>query len=178
MIQESADSSRSYNKGWLFISALLIIAIIAGGTVFGLKQWHRGNSIEIIPASVTSSNLNVYLDGAITNEGIYVFSLDSSLRDILQAAGEITGDADSTSLIIHIPATNESSLIRPQKININKAESWLLEALPGIGSTLAQRIIDYRETKGPFQSIDELDMVEGIGPATIQKLSDKICVIS
>lgn len=177
MIQDSANSSNSNNKGWIFIFALLIIAVIAGGIVLGLKQWHRSNSIEIIPSSTTASNLNVYLDGAVANEGIYIFSQDISLRDILQEAGGINADADSASIKIHIPAASESSLIQPQRININTAESWLLEALPGIGPTLAQRIIQYRETKGLFQSIGELDRVEGIGPAVIQKLSDKICVM-
>ncbi|MCJ7522237.1 MAG: ComEA family DNA-binding protein, partial [Dehalococcoidia bacterium] len=64
----------------------------------------------------------------------------------------------------------------PQKVNLNTAETLLLEALPGIGEVLAQRIIDYRSENGPFQQIDDLTKVEGIGPATFENLKDKITV--
>lgn len=48
-------------------------------------------------------------------------------------------------------------------IGLNSASSEDLEAIPGIGSELATRIINYRDTVGKFQSVDELDKVEGIG---------------
>lgn len=177
MIQDGINASRSYNRWWLLLSAILIIAIITGGIVLGFRQWGGGsNQIEIIPSQNTSSTLEIYLHGAITNEGIYNFSEDSSLGDVLQGAGGLAEDADPTIIKIHIPTTNESSLILPQKININTAEAWLLEALPGIGTTLAQRIIEYRQNEGPFQSIDEIIEVNGIGTATLEKMEGKICV--
>lgn len=61
-------------------------------------------------------------------------------------------------------------------ININTAARDELEALPGIGSTLAQRIIDYREELGPFTGIEELMNVSGIGSATFDKLKDLVTV--
>jgi competence protein ComEA len=123
------------------------------------------------------STLEVYLSGGVANEGIYTFSEDSSLRNVLQTAGGITEEADLASIRIHIPTTDESLLIEPQKVNINRAEAWLLEALPGIGATLAQRIIEYRENNGPFHNIDELTRVEGIGTTTLEKIRDKISVL-
>ncbi len=64
----------------------------------------------------------------------------------------------------------------PQKIDINRAEAWLLQALPGIGETRAQAIIDYRRQNGPFQSINELTKVSGIGAATLDSIKDLITV--
>ncbi|MBX3357812.1 MAG: ComEA family DNA-binding protein [Phycisphaeraceae bacterium] len=61
-----------------------------------------------------------------------------------------------------------SSIAR--SININTATLAELELLPGIGPSLAQRIIDDRTAKGPFKTIDELDRVKGIGPTAIRKL--------
>lgn len=171
------SSIRNYNKWWFLLASLLIIAIIVGGIVFGLRQWGGDSSIEIIPASTTETTLGVYLTGAVANEGIYTFSENSSLRDILQGAGEINGDADLTSIEIHIPVAGEAFLVQSQKININTAEAWLLEALPGIGPTLAQRITVYRENEGLFNSIDELVEVNGIGAVTLGNVRDKICVL-
>jgi competence protein ComEA len=64
----------------------------------------------------------------------------------------------------------------PQKVNINTAEVWLLGSLPGIGETLAQRIVDYRIVNGYFQSIDDLKQVDGIGASVFEKIKDKITV--
>ena len=55
-------------------------------------------------------------------------------------------------------------------VNINSASKRELDALPGIGEVLAQRIIDYRSANGPFQSVDELIKIKGIGEKTLAKL--------
>jgi competence protein ComEA len=63
--------------------------------------------------------------------------------------------------------SNAGALVR---ININTATAAELELLPGIGPALAARIVEDREKKGPFKSVDDLDRVRGIGPETIRKL--------
>ena len=54
--------------------------------------------------------------------------------------------------------------------------SWVLEALPGIGEVLTQRIVDYRSENGPFKRIEDLLKVSGIGEATFDKIKDYITV--
>lgn len=63
-----------------------------------------------------------------------------------------------------------------QKIDINKAEAWLLEALPEIGATRAQDIIAYRNRHGPFAAIEDVLNVPGITSSTFQKIKDLISV--
>lgn len=64
----------------------------------------------------------------------------------------------------------------PQKIDINRAEAWLLEALPGIGPSKAQAIIDYRQQNGGFSDISELLNINGIGQSIYNDIKDKITV--
>ncbi len=61
-------------------------------------------------------------------------------------------------------------------VNINTADQSQLDTLPGIGSSLAQRIIDYRDNNGPFKDIEELKDVSGIGDKNFEILKDKITV--
>jgi competence protein ComEA len=102
--------------------------------------------------------------------------------DAVEAAGGFTSAADCGSVNlagtlrdgeqVHIYKLGEA----PQRININTAEAWLLEALPGIGEALAQKIIDYRTVNGPFQQIEDLMNVDGIGLSVFDKVKDKIAV--
>lgn len=61
-------------------------------------------------------------------------------------------------------------------VNINTAGAAELDTLPGIGATLAQRIIDYRTQNGPFETIEEIKNVNGIGDSTYNNLKDLITV--
>ena len=56
------------------------------------------------------------------------------------------------------------------RININTATADELTALPGIGEVLAARIVDHREHNGPFERLDQIMAVSGIGPKTYEKL--------
>ena len=81
---------------------------------------------------------------------------------------ELTDDPNSEG---HV-----SQLDEPQKVDINRAEAWLLEALPGIGEVRAQAIIDYRQQNGGFSHISEITRVEGIGQSLYEQIKDFITV--
>jgi competence ComEA-like helix-hairpin-helix protein len=57
-----------------------------------------------------------------------------------------------------------------QSVDINRASAEQLDQLPGVSPAVAQRIVEYRSAKGPFQSLEQLDSVKGIGPALLAKL--------
>ena len=60
-------------------------------------------------------------------------------------------------------------------ISLNSATSEELQTLPGIGPSIAQRIIDYRQ-ENTFQTLEQIKDVKGIGEALFNKIKDKICL--
>ncbi len=63
-----------------------------------------------------------------------------------------------------------------RKVNLNTATLKELESLPGIGPELGKRILEFRENKGNFSTIDEIVNVKGIGPKTLEKFKNLITV--
>ena len=61
-------------------------------------------------------------------------------------------------------------------VNVNTADEGTLTLLPGIGPVLARRIVEYRESRGPFSRVEELQRVKGISYATVARLRDRITV--
>lgn len=71
-----------------------------------------------------------------------------------------------------VEQTRPDSLLPGEKINLNTADSYDLQRLPGIGEKRAEDIIAYREEHGPFQTVDELDEVSGIGSGILEGLRE------
>jgi len=74
------------------------------------------------------------------------------------------------------PAAAKAGASEARPIDINTADGATLETVPGIGKSLSQRILAFREKNGPFQSVDDLMKVQGIGEKSIQKLRPYLMV--
>ena len=61
-------------------------------------------------------------------------------------------------------------------IDLNRASAVQLTRLPGIGPKIARRIVDDRNSRGPFKSVEDLTRIKGIGKKTLERLSSKITV--
>ncbi len=73
-------------------------------------------------------------------------------------------------------AAPKAGATEARPVDINTADSAALESVPGIGKSLSQRILTFREKNGPFQSVDDLMKVQGVGEKSIQKLRPYLTV--
>ncbi|MBM7584750.1 competence protein ComEA [Bacillus pakistanensis] len=152
---------------------------------------------EINTEKEVNENTEIYVDvkGEVKNPGIYKARAGERVNDIIIRAGDFTENAQplqvnlaqtiTDEMVIYVPKIGESDSTAPifetqgngqstQKIDINSAEEAELDALPGIGPSKAAAIIEYRETNGPFKSVEDLKEVSGIGEQTLLKLKEEI----
>ncbi len=166
--------SSHLDRLWLFIVAFLLVSLVCGGIVLAVKESsHQLVEISLSSATPPQYHGEIYIGGAVASPGFYPAKSDDTIDALIQATGPMP-DADLSHIKIHVPKVGESH--PPQKINLSRAEAWLLEALPGIGQGKAQAIVDYRTQHGPFHRIEDLLNVDGIGPSTLDKIRDLITV--
>ena len=167
-------------KLWAAAIVFLVAVIIVGGVIIK-NRLSSTQPIEISllnPAKAGEQSNpglgSIYVGGAIASPGWYQLKSSDTIPDLIQTAGGISDGADSGKIELRVPLAADAKT--SQKVDINRADSWLLEALPEIGKTLAQRIIEYRQKNGPYHSIDEILKVPGIGTAVYDKIKNLITV--
>lgn len=160
-------------SGWGIIAILLVLVIIAGSIVIGFK-YSRGGAVEISLSPESSPTGEIYIGGEVNNPGFYSLYTDDDIEGVIAAAGGVTDDANPGQYELIIPGTTEEE--SPQLVDINRAEAWLLESLPGVGPVKAQAIVAYRQQNGPFHSIHEIMEVDGFGEASFEQIKHLITV--
>lgn len=161
------------NRYWTLVIIILVVIIVTGGMVAWVR-YSPGQPVEISLPPAQELEGEIYIDGTVINPGFYPFNSRDSLEALIRAAGGTTHSANLSGLKLYVPGKGEGQ--EPQKVDINRADAWLLKALPGIGETLAERIVDYRQQNGPFQNIREIAKVAGIGATTYEQIKDLITV--
>jgi competence protein ComEA len=153
--------------------------ILAAGIILILVSILSGcASDKLTPINLTTLvspfSAQVYIGGEVNNPGIYPLRSDDTLAELVKAAGGLKSGSEFSQVRVSFILPAEAPAT--QQIDINLAETWLLEALPGIGPSLAAAIIEYRTQNGPFRSVEELTRVNGIGSATLERLREFITV--
>jgi competence ComEA-like helix-hairpin-helix protein len=136
------------------IRAILILSTIAliGSSFTLLKRQGRLSALD----------LDLFLDN-----GRYRYSYNT--KDMLGDDNQ-RGASETEEQV----AKEKDPLVEPEIIDLNQADFFSLQALPGVGPVLAQRIIAYRDSVGRFQSTDDLLNVPGIGERKFAAIKDKV----
>ncbi|WP_156757751.1 ComEA family DNA-binding protein [Actinokineospora pegani] len=142
--------------------------------------------------SATSTVLIVDVVGKVAAPGVRTLPGGSRVRDALTAAGGALPDADLTILNlarplvdgeqvrVGLPAPPDAAAPGPAgaaptgPVDLNTATTHQLDALPGVGAVTAQRIIAWRDKHGRFRDVEQLQDVDGIGPARYESLRELV----
>jgi competence protein ComEA len=148
------------------------------------------------PPILEPEKIIVDVKGQVKMPGVYQSSQGERVIDVINRSGGLTENADESqvnfaehvqdAMVIYIPAKGEAGIAVPSgsvtqngssdKININKADETQLQEIPGIGPAKASAIIEYRESNGSFNTIEDIKNITGIGDKTFEKLKDSISV--
>ncbi len=174
------------------VLALAVVAAAAGVAVVLLRDPSPGAVEVVLPTATPPSDVRVYITGAVNRPGVYQVAEGARLADAVEAAGGASPDANLAAVNLaervededhrHVPRMGEAvppAAVRQEaaggsKLDVNAASADELEALPQVGAVRARDIIAYRDANGPFERVDELLDVGGIGPRTLDAIRDLI----
>lgn len=181
------------------LGAVVVLVLVALAATVGIGVWRGAQApvetVEVAgvaPADASPTpvaQVYVHVDGAVAEPGLYVLDPSARLVDAIAAAGGFADDAERSAVNlartvadgeqVRVPVVGEEPPAASAEedaggaVDLNRASAAELEDLPGIGPALAQRIIAWRETEGPFGAVDDLLAVSGIGPSVLEGLRDR-----
>ena len=146
------------------------------------------------PAS--NGDVVVHVAGAVEEPGVYRLPAGSRVADALERAGGANGRADPNAINLAARLADGQQVVVPVRtgsasapatgtgtsaaapdagpISLGSADQAALETIDGIGPVTAADILEFRDENGGISSIEQLDEIPGIGPATIESLSDRL----
>lgn len=189
-------------KEWWKLAFGLLGGLLGAGVILLVASPPRGEPIALLPPP-DPLPVVVHLTGGVTQPGVYTLPAGSRLQAAVDAAGGFLPEADAQAVNLAAPLQDGQKVTIPTLaptvaplsrgpgetgiplptpvptsglINLNTASQAELETLPGIGPVTAQKIIQYRQEHGPFQKIEDILDVPGIGEKTFEAIKDLITV--
>ena len=182
------NSKKRTDTTYILASILLVVVTFI---IVNIKHNEKGIVINGKFLLTETKGISVYLSGEVKKEGVIILRKNDTLKDAIDKCGGITSNANIQKIefdrklkngdkILIATRENSSSKITDlleenNKMNINIASYEQLQKLDGIGPSIAQKIIDYREVE-EFCFIEDIMKVKGIGKGKFNNIKEKISV--
>jgi competence protein ComEA len=192
-----------FTKEQVLILTLLAAVMLVGG--FWAARQSRPQPVVIEkppspravsrPAPKAAKPIYVHVGGAVSAPGLYEINSGDRVADAVNRAGGPVGEADLDGLNLAAKVSDGQKILVPVKgqaveidaggggaaagtspVNLNTAAQAELESLDGVGPVLAKRIIDWRQRRGGFARVSQLNEIDGIGPKKFQVLKNQVTV--
>ena len=174
---------------WTAAAGLVVLAVVAA--VWFDQGAPQPAPLLIDTASETRAVMTVHVSGAVASPGLVVVSEAARVADAIAAAGGSSRDADLSQVNLAAAVRDGEQIVVPSRtthdggqtaiaadgrVRINQATAADLEALPGVGPVLAERIVAFRNENGAFSVVEDLLDVPGIGEAKLAGMRDVVAV--
>ena len=202
-----------YKKVLSIISGVLavIVIILVGRGMMASSTKEKvmvTNAVNTTRVEETTTMMpqNCYVDikGEVLRPGVYEFSCESRIQEVIKKAGGFTEEADETKINLAQKITDQMQMIVPNvnskqeggvtegnsekgnssnmilsnakqgKVNINTATLEELQTIKGIGKKKAEAILQYRKEHGPFRTKEDLLEVKGIGKKALEAIESQV----
>ncbi|MGD6889317.1 helix-hairpin-helix domain-containing protein [Bacillus mobilis] len=156
------------------------------------KEIEKKSKPKISDTKQQKKIIVIDMKGAVVKEGVYEMKEGDRVKDAIEKAGGFLSEADRNKvnlaqmiqdqMVLYVPNKNEQvqgvvAISKGKgKVQINAASKEQLEKITGIGSRKAESILKYREEHGPFQKIEDLLEIDGIGVKSLEKIKDQIII--
>lgn len=196
---------RAYKKYFILalLIILIICGILYKNTVYDAQVVLVEENIETsekkeapVKEETTVELITVYVCGSVKTPSNVTLPADARVEDAVKLAGGVSENADLNAINMAQKLNDADKIYVPKKgeiveggsialsttskaggkVNINKATAAELDRLPGIGPSTADKIIEYRASKGGFKSIEEINNVSGIGDSKYNEIKNLITV--
>lgn len=137
-----------------------------------------------------TKTIYVHICGEVKKPGVYTFSKEPRVIDVIEKAGGVTKKAEQNSINMAESVSDGTQIVIQKKqkktdtkkeedsnkININKASQEELMTLSGIGESKAKQILSYRESNGSFKKVEDIMNISGIKEGVFMKIKDYITI--
>ncbi|KIV70254.1 helix-hairpin-helix domain-containing protein [Bacillus mycoides] len=157
-----------------------------------VKDVEKKSKPKVLDTKEQKKIIIIDVKGAVFKEGVYEMKEGDRVKEAVEKAGGLLPDADvkkvnlaqmvQDQMLLYVPNKNEpvqegATFSKSEgKVQINTASKEQLEKITGIGSRKAESILKYREEHGPFQKIEDLLEIDGIGAKSLEKIKDQIII--
>ncbi len=181
-MERSAFESRRVGTAHIVIVAVLVVSASTFVKALNCGQWTPVPAQPVTGRCAYELVIDGYPQGTLVTDRAMILS---EILDDLRADRSLLGETPKgmvacNSVIriergkltdVSVPIAGKCLLALNLPIDVNRSRPQDLQAIPGIGERLAGRIVDYRRSNGPFQSLRDLTQVHGIGPDRLSRIA-------
>ena len=169
------------------MGGVLFLSVLVGGALGANDRPEAGAPVVSIEQAAEPAMIEVHVAGWVLAPGVVAVPDGSIVAAAVDAAGGFRPGAVPELINLAAPLRSGDQVVVPGPdsgesgagdglLALNRATASELEALPGVGPVLAANIIKHRDANGPFQEVEELLQVSGIGEAKLASIRDLIRV--
>lgn len=170
------------------VVAVALAAVVVGSVLGSVERAPVSAPLPVEGTTGPANTIDVHVAGWVVSPGVVKLPEGSIVADAIDAAGGLRPGASSQVVNLAASVRSGDQILIPGPgvagpdasddgmVSINRAGASELEQLPGVGPVLAERIVAHRESNGPFDEVEDLLDVPGIGESKLASMRDLIRV--